>query len=926
MTDDRSAWSLMAYGTPRHPDEIEPYYTDIRRGRPPTPEQLADLTAPLRRDRRRLAAGRAHRGAARRAAGRARRARARAVRRRARAEARRAVDRGRRSTRSPRAASTGSSAWCSPRTTRRLGRRVPRAGAAARPRRAACRSPASSSWALEPAFVDFLAADVRATPGDDAGGHQGAVHRPLAPAADPRRRRPVPRRAARHRRRPSPTRLGLGRWSGWSIGWQSAGRTAEPWLGPDILAGHRRPRPPAEHADGVLVCAVRVRRRPPRGALRPRHRGRASAPRRPGWRSPAPPCVNDDPAVMARAGRRVDRRADEHAARRVVVSAAASPGSPRLSAALGQLADGVDVTVLDAGDAARRQDRARTPFAGRPAVDEGADAFLAACPARHRRSPRAVGLGDELVVAGDRRPPPSGTTGCTRSPTACCSGVPGRRARRSPRTRLLAWRGKAARRARTAAAAHVDRRRLDRARSSAPASATRSTSASSTRSSAASTPPTPTASAWRWCPSSPTSPARRAACCSAPAPPDRRGGAATGPGLRRAARRAWQQLVDGRRRARPRPPASTVRQRAHGARSSPPTAPRWRVDDEPVRRRGARHPGRARPLRSSARPPPDLAARLGAMDHADVVMVTLAVGRRVARAAARPQRLPRAQAGPALGHRGLVRLAEVGPLAAAGEGEVLRVSLGRDGAPARRPRRRRRSSAAVLDEVGRHLGRRPAADRGARHPLAAVRSRSTARTTSAGSPRSTPPLPPGLFLAGASYRGIGIPACIRRRPSAPPTPCSPTSRAGRDPLGPSPHVDLRRDTLRRDADRPETRGCGARPGRRNVRRRHRRPRRRSPSASAPPSSPPASRGRRHRCTTATTAGTLPAEPTTTTTPDAHRHHRPPTATTTTHHAAVPLPSPVAAAARPTAPSRQQTSGACRSPRSASTRRCSRASA
>ena len=33
----------MAYGTPRQADEIEPYYTDIRRGRPPTPELLADL-------------------------------------------------------------------------------------------------------------------------------------------------------------------------------------------------------------------------------------------------------------------------------------------------------------------------------------------------------------------------------------------------------------------------------------------------------------------------------------------------------------------------------------------------------------------------------------------------------------------------------------------------------------------------------------------------------------------------------------------------------------------------------------------------------------------------------------------------------------------------------------------------------------------
>jgi ferrochelatase len=33
----------MAYGTPRSKDEILPYYTDIRRGRPPTEEQLGDL-------------------------------------------------------------------------------------------------------------------------------------------------------------------------------------------------------------------------------------------------------------------------------------------------------------------------------------------------------------------------------------------------------------------------------------------------------------------------------------------------------------------------------------------------------------------------------------------------------------------------------------------------------------------------------------------------------------------------------------------------------------------------------------------------------------------------------------------------------------------------------------------------------------------
>ena len=35
---------VMAYGTASGPDDIERYYTDIRRGRPPTDEQLADLT------------------------------------------------------------------------------------------------------------------------------------------------------------------------------------------------------------------------------------------------------------------------------------------------------------------------------------------------------------------------------------------------------------------------------------------------------------------------------------------------------------------------------------------------------------------------------------------------------------------------------------------------------------------------------------------------------------------------------------------------------------------------------------------------------------------------------------------------------------------------------------------------------------------
>lgn len=42
--NNRVAVVLMAYGTPLSQEKIEPYYTDIRRGHAPTPEALADLT------------------------------------------------------------------------------------------------------------------------------------------------------------------------------------------------------------------------------------------------------------------------------------------------------------------------------------------------------------------------------------------------------------------------------------------------------------------------------------------------------------------------------------------------------------------------------------------------------------------------------------------------------------------------------------------------------------------------------------------------------------------------------------------------------------------------------------------------------------------------------------------------------------------
>lgn len=43
MADPPVGVLVMAYGTPASPDDVEGYYTHIRRGRPPTPELLADL-------------------------------------------------------------------------------------------------------------------------------------------------------------------------------------------------------------------------------------------------------------------------------------------------------------------------------------------------------------------------------------------------------------------------------------------------------------------------------------------------------------------------------------------------------------------------------------------------------------------------------------------------------------------------------------------------------------------------------------------------------------------------------------------------------------------------------------------------------------------------------------------------------------------
>ncbi|MCU1502996.1 MAG: hemY [Ilumatobacteraceae bacterium] len=90
---------------------------------------------------------------------------------------------------------------------------------------------------------------------------------------------------------------------------------------------------------------------------------------------------------------------------------------------------------------------------------------------------------------------------------------------------------------------------------------------------------------------------------------------------------------------------------------------------------------------------------------------------------------------------------------------VLRVSLGRDGLPVLHLGDDQLLAGAV-DDVGRHLGieLQPIDVRISRFPGAFPQYRPHHAELVAGAQAA---LPPGIALAGASYHGIGIPACIR---------------------------------------------------------------------------------------------------------------------------------------------------------------------
>jgi len=249
---ERVAVLLMAYGTPGSPDQIEPYYTDIRRGRPPTPELLAELVgryeaiggiSPLAErteaQRRALQASLDDREPGR--------FEVVLGLKHADPKIEAAVD------------EIGSHGFrrivglvLAPHySAYSVGQYLDRARAAAE--RLDIAFAGIESWATEPAFVEFLATSVRTRlaalpPNTKVVFTAHSLPRRIIDAGDPY---PDELNATAS----SVARAaGLAPFSGWAIAWQSAGRTPEPWLGPDILAvvddlaG-------AENADGLLVCA-----------------------------------------------------------------------------------------------------------------------------------------------------------------------------------------------------------------------------------------------------------------------------------------------------------------------------------------------------------------------------------------------------------------------------------------------------------------------------------------------------------------------------------------------------------------------------------------------------------------------------------------------------------------------------------------------
>jgi ferrochelatase len=293
----------MAYGTPRTPDEILPYYTDIRRGRPPTDEQLADLT------RRYEAIGgvsplavltEAQQSALQTALDALAPGRYDVVLglKHADPKVEAAVD-----TLAERGIAQAVGVVLAPHySAYSVGQYLGRMRDAAEPHGIA--TAGVDSWAVEPAFVEFVAADLRRRLAAMPGRTRVVFTAHSLPTRITETGDPYPDELASTARAVSAA-AGLAD-DAWQLGWQSAGRTPEPWLGPDILevidalAG--------DGLEGVIVSAV--------GFvadhlevlydldIEARHRAESH-----GLAFDRTACVNDDPAVIGALAARVHAEA-----------------------------------------------------------------------------------------------------------------------------------------------------------------------------------------------------------------------------------------------------------------------------------------------------------------------------------------------------------------------------------------------------------------------------------------------------------------------------------------------------------------------------------------------------------------------------------------------------------------------------------------
>jgi ferrochelatase len=298
---------LMAYGTPRHPDEIEPYYTDIRRGRPPTPEALADLVgryaaiggvSPLarltesQRDALQAALDERAPGAFTVALG------LKHADPKVEVTARELADGG---------IDTVVGLVLAPHySSYSIGQYLDRTREGVEASGRSVRVVGIESWAVEPAFVTFLADDLAARVAamrERTGGRvrvlftAHSLPQRIIDAGDPY---PTELRSTAEAVAGA---VGLTEGDDWELAWQSAGRTPEPWIGPDILDVIDRIAADGDAA-GIIVsaCGFVADHLEVLYDLDIEAADRAG---RHGLAFDRTACVNDDPAVMGALADRV---------------------------------------------------------------------------------------------------------------------------------------------------------------------------------------------------------------------------------------------------------------------------------------------------------------------------------------------------------------------------------------------------------------------------------------------------------------------------------------------------------------------------------------------------------------------------------------------------------------------------------------------